>query len=334
MILHNKILFISPNYFDYPSIISSHLQKMGYSVHWFNDRPNNRLFSKALIRINPHLCDISIKRYFYHKIIPTAKKEQFDYVFVILGQSFTPKMIDDLRKVIPSAFFVLYLWDSVRNFPQFLPLSKSFDKTYSFERKDSDKYDFQFLPLFFIKSQCLTHSQESLNIDCSFIGTIKKGKYAPISPLISELNKHFHNNYFYLYMQSQWVYFFYKIFQRKEFRFSKAKDFKFKPLDYSLVDKIACSSRFEVDIPMEGQSGLTIRVFEALANGIKLITTNKDIISYDFYNPKNILIFDCKPIDFNTPFFTAPFEAISPDVLSKYEIDNWLLTILSKENQK
>ena len=56
------------------------------------------------------------------------------------------------------------------------------------------------------------------------------------------------------------------------------------------------------------QSGITIRIQESLLHEIKLITDDKDIVSYDFYNPKNIFIIGIDDIESLPSFLKIPFQ--------------------------
>ena len=47
-----------------------------------------------------------------------------------------------------------------------------------------------------------------------------------------------------------------------------------------------------IDFPSSFQTGLTMRTFETLAAGKKLITTNKYITNEPFYNPEYIQVID------------------------------------------
>jgi hypothetical protein len=60
----------------------------------------------------------------------------------------------------------------------------------------------------------------------------------------------------------------------------------------------------------------------------KIITTNKSISEYDFYNPNNILILDeNSEIDINLDFFKTPYQALSDAIYYKYTIENWVKTV-------
>lgn len=105
----------------------------------------------------------------------------------------------------------------------------------------------------------------------------------------------------YQYIQGKNVAFYYKIL---EFDFKEAKfsDFVYRRLSNVENNKKIMQSKNIIDCPKEGQTGLTIRTFEALGSSKKLITTSKSIRNYDFYKPENIYIVDGE-IDSNNIFF-------------------------------
>ncbi|MGE4514729.1 MAG: hypothetical protein AB7E26_13095, partial [Chryseobacterium sp.] len=72
------------------------------------------------------------------------------------------------------------------------------------------------------------------------------------------------------------------------------------------------------------QNGLTIRTFEVLASGKKLITTNSDITNYPFYSPENILVIDRENIQMNPEFFKIDFKKLNQDVLYKMSLDSFI----------
>ena len=121
-----KLLFIGPNFFNYQDIISEGLRQKGYDVTYFDDRPSTSFLMKAIIRLNKNLVKKSIQNYF-ETILESCKQNQYDVVFVIIGQSLYSDMIDKMREVLPNAKFVFYDWDAIKNFPDREEFSKHFD---------------------------------------------------------------------------------------------------------------------------------------------------------------------------------------------------------------
>jgi spermidine synthase len=72
------------------------------------------------------------------------------------------------------------------------------------------------------------------------------------------------------------------------------------------------------------QKGLTLRVFEAIGAGKKLITTNQYIQNYSFYNPNNIYIINRENIKLEEAFFQNKYQEISSDLYQRLSIEGWL----------
>lgn len=322
-----KVLFISPNFFNYSEIIKDELINQGYTVDWFDDRPSTSIIDKCLIRVNRNILKKKIENYFYKNIYQKMKENKYDYVFVILGQSFNSKMFNDLKELNPNAKFILYLWDAVKNFPHIEDLATAFDKVFTFDNEDVVKYNYEFLPLFFNKKK---EKEYEIEYDTSFVGTIKKGKLSYILKLEKELNEKYINNYFYLYLQSKLVFWYNKLLN-KEFKKVKSNKFYYSKLNYEENNEIVNKSKIVIDVPMSNQNGLSMRTFECLGYSKKMITTNKNVVNYDFYRQENIYVYDGKEIDFNDIFFNSEYKEIEKEIVDKYYIENWI-KILFKED--
>ena len=79
-----------------------------------------------------------------------------------------------------------------------------------------------------------------------------------------------------------------------------------------------------LDLIRKNQNGLSFRIFEALAYQKKIITSNKSIKLYDFYNSNNILVIDKRNIEIPIDFLETPYEPIPEDIYYKYTIQNWV----------
>ena len=88
-----------------------------------------------------------------------------------------------------------------------------------------------------------------------------------------------------------------------------------------------------MDINHPNQNGLTMRVFEVLGSGKKLVTTNGDVKKYPFYNTHNICIIDRNNIVMDRSFFDTPFQKIDTDLYKRMSINGWLEEIFFSENE-
>jgi hypothetical protein len=325
--MNQKIILISPEFFNFSPLIQGEIQRQGNTCLWFSDRPSSGLLSKALLRLNKKSQKRKIQKYF-QKIRECCLQEKPDKVVVIFGQSFTGGMFASLKKELPKTEFVYYTWDSVAAFPIIQDKFKVFDRSYSFDSEDCARYGVSFLPLFY-SYQSVSESKETY--DYSFLGTIKKGKYPVVHDVTEQLKEHYSNGYVYMFLQSHLVYRYYKLTD-KDFKKAKAKEFRYERLDGKMANQIFEQSKIIIDVAMAHQNGLTVRTFDALHLKKKLITNNANIRKYPFYTPDNILIYDGGKMDFSSPFFTQPFnEAYALD--ESYSLKSFV-SVLMGENKE
>lgn len=325
---NKKALLIMPNFFEYPVDICKQLNRLGYDVDFFDDRPSTNSIIKAMIRVCRFFAVPIVKSYF-NKIFKKISSTQYDIVVLISGQSLSlsEKMIAKIKKSQIYARFVLYQWDSIKNFPYIVRMHKYFDKCYSFDKDDVKHYPcLQFLPLFFNDKYCDIPYSNSFDYDVCFIGTAHPKKFRLINQMSEQLKPFYERQFIYYYFPSKIVYFFRKI-RNKEFKRARIEQFYFKPLAEEKIKILFARTKCILDSSQDGQSGLTMRVFEALGAKKKLITTNRDIENYDFYREENIYIYDGQ-FDFSSPFFTKSYVALPENIYQKYSLNSWLNVII------
>lgn len=325
-----KLLLIMPRFFNYPELISEELNQMGYEVDFFDDRPSTNAWVKAAIRINKNIIHNYIKRYFYD-VMKTVKNKTYNVVFLISGQSlsFSEQMIAEIKQCQPQAKYVLYQWDSQENFPYIKQIHHFFDKCYSFDKRDiKETANLKFLPLFYSRNYegIGKRKNENFKYDFCFVGTAHPKKYKFISMMSEQLKAVYPKQFIYFFFPSPIV-FFYRKMINKELRKARYNEFHYIPLKGKEMNDIYESSRCVLDSAQAGQLGLTIRVIEALGAKKKLITTNEDVLNYDFYRPENIYVYKGK-VDLNDIFFKSEYKEIEKTVYEKYSLRSWLSEIV------
>ena len=254
-----------------------------------------------------------------------------DVVFLISGQSlsFSENMIAEIKNCQPQARFVLYQWDSQTNFPYIKKIQQYFDKCYSFDKRDiKETPSLKFLPLFYSKvyEEIGRKNNTDFTYDFCFVGTAHPKKYKFINMMSEQLRKVYPEQFIYFFFPSPIVYFYRKV-RNKELRHAKYKEFHYTPLKGKEMNDIYESSRCVLDSAQDGQMGLTIRVLEALGAKKKLITTNEDIVNYDFYCPENIYVYNGN-IDLENVFFKEDYKELDKEVYEKYSLRSWLEEII------
>lgn len=322
-----------PRFFNYPELIKDELNNLGYEVDFFDDRSSTNAWIKAAIRINKNIISKYIERYF-DEVMNIVQSKRYDIVFLISGQSlsFGENMIAEIKACQPQAKFVLYQWDSQTNFPYIKNVQRFFDKCYSFDRRDIEETpSLKFLPLFYSRTyeEIGKRNNKKYKYDFCFVGTAHPKKYKLINMMSAQLKEVYPNQFIYYFFPSPIVYFYRKL-MNKELRSAKYSEFHYVPLKGKEMNDIYEGSKCVLDSAQAGQLGLTIRVLEALGAKKKIITTNEDIVNYDFYRPENIYVYDGN-IDLNNVFFKSECVEVEECIYKKYSLRCWLTEIIDGE---
>lgn len=328
-IKNKRVLLFIPFFFNYENIIAKKFSELGAEVVLYNERAVVKPLSRALLKVAPGIFNNRTKKY-YNSIIERHKKEKFDYILFVRCDMPTVEILDKIKATFPDAKMCLYLWDSIKNTPNITKKIKLFDVASSFDRYDCESdLKLNFCPLFY--SDEMTKSDENLDcgkdIDMLFCGTIHSDRYKVLKKIMEQSYK---NNLKYCgfhYLQSKFVFWLYK-FTKQEFFKAKKSDFAFIKKSSKEISYLESSSKAIIDIQHPKQIGLTMRTIEMIGMKKKLITTNQDIVNYDFYNDGNVLIIDRNNPIIDKTFFEKPYVELSKDVYEKYNLENWIYRVL------
>jgi hypothetical protein len=323
-----RILFFAPKFFGYEVAIAQKLQELGADVMQFDERPKNNFLTKALIRIDRNIIKRTITQY-YKNILSQTQQQQFDFVFVVNLEAMTPEIVELFRQQQPQARFILYMWDSIKNKKPAQLAFKLFDWCYSFDKNDASTLpNVNFRPLFFIDEfdSKRWNNKTQLIYDLCFIGTVHSDRYNLVKSVKKQADSLALNTYFYLYFHNK-ILFFYKKLRDIKFYNARFSEFEFTPISaVDLAQKIKESGAV-LDIQHPHQTGLTMRTLEMLGASKKLVTTNTNIVEYDFFNPQNIAVIDRDNPKIEASFFKTDFAEPDVKVRERYSIRGWLLEI-------
>lgn len=317
-----KILLLYARFFGYDQIVKAKLESLGAEVDLYDARANISTFEKALKKVNSSF--YYKKQYRFHKkIYKDNANKQYDYIYT--NENIASETLKAYKRVFPGATIILYLDDSVENLKGVEKTFYCYDKILTFDSSDAEKYHLQFRPLFFsdLFSEADKGDTKVENEIC-FIGTCHSDRLNVIDKILNKYKKYHY--YLYCYLQSWYMYYYYRVVN-PVFRTKKKDFFRYKQKSLAEVAGEMRKSIAILDIQHPLQTGLTMRTIETLGCKKKIITTNKDIMNYDFYNKSNIAIIDrCNPI-IDEDFFTTPYVDISEDMYKKYSIEGWIKEI-------
>lgn len=310
-----RVLFIGIGFYDYENIIKENLEKYGAIIDFYLEQPNyllNGLYGKIINKLKYRK---NIIKKHHKKILKETKLKKYDLVFVLKGENLTTDFIKALKLQQEKAIFIMYQWDSLNRVSNALDMIPYFDKVFSFDRLDCQKYEkLEFRPLFFRKSK----EVEIINpkYDLVFIGWLHADRMDLIKNIEKNCKTKNIKTFFYLYTGIKtYINFLLK---------KQSQNLYIKPLNYSNVQDLHFNTKVILDLPHPFQNGLTMRTIEAIGANKKLITTNQDIKNYDFYDENNICIIYKENIEIKNSFFKKPYKKISDEIKDKYSLDKWI----------
>lgn len=311
-----KILYIGPIFYNYHFQIVNELNKRGASVTFTPER-SYKLFYLIIGKLFPQFYYLLNNRRL-KRVIGQLDKKDFDIVFVIRGEGFDSEIISFFRKEFSKAKFIYYNWDSVLENPTGIIIAPLFDKAFSFDHADCDKYQiFNYRPTFVSELYNAENNRTpgATLYDLLFIGTDHNDRYKILENLREQAETAGLTANFLLLVSKI------GLLNRIILKHRKRKFYITNPLNDNEVLFLIENSKAVIDIHNPLQSGLTLRTYEILSQSKKLITTNESIRFESFYNENNILIINRKSPSISLDFIEKPFEKVS---MNKYSLKEWV----------
>lgn len=328
--LRNKrVLFLSPKFFDYETSIYNAIIKEGALVDYFDERPFTSSIGKIVLRLRLNFLTSLFVDFYYSKILKVAKNYDYDFLFILIPESIKKKHILAIIKSNPSIKVIIYMWDSIKNRPHAADFINVADYFFSFDPSDCmlDR-KIQFLPLFYtddyISGRELTDGENNYN--ACFIGTIHSDRFSMVNSILRQLDLVGKNNFIYFYCPSYLLFILKKIFTR-ELDGVSFSAVSFVPLSKMQIIEVVKKSNLVIDIEHPNQVGLTMRTIEMLGSERKLITTNSDVMSYDFYNANNIAVVDRYNPILKPSIVVNEYVKVSEHIYNKYSLTSWVKNI-------
>lgn len=323
-----RVLLIAPRFFGYDEAIARELGRRGARVDAMPDRPFDSPWYHAAARFFPHKVRQATERH-YRRLLDGFLPGEYDHVFVVNGQTVSPRLLSELRASNPKARFTFYLWDSVANRGHSLELVPMFDRAFSFERATAAQHGLRFRPLF--SDDHATASGMPEEFDISFIGTAHSDRHRIVERIDQSLPKGT-RRFWFLYLKARWVLAAYRV-TNPAFRGAREETFRFSPMPRAESQRIFEATRAILDIEHDRQTGLTMRTLEVLCAGKKLVTTNADIRAYAFYDPARVEVIDRHQPAIRSGFLDSAAPPLAADIRYRYSIAGWIDELLADEDQ-
>ncbi|AZG35362.1 CgeB family protein [Shewanella psychromarinicola] len=331
MLKNKKVLLIVPSFFGYELDIVKEMVALGIEVDYFDERPFKSSIAKIINRLDlKFIMRRYISRYF-ESILKQSVNKRYDYLLVISPETIGTSFVSELKAINPNIISILYMWDSFGNKANARKLLPFFDHIISFDPGDkSINTDIQFLPLFFNNDFNASYNElihEQL-YSVSFVGTVHSDRVKLVKQIMKQFEDRGVKTFSFYYCPSKLLFILKKLFT-KEYDFISYSEVSFKPMSKTEIKTIFLQSNAVIDIQHPAQKGLTMRSLEMLGLEKKLITTNCDVRSYDFFDERNILVIDRINPHIPDDFINMKYTPLSHESRLKYSLRSWIYSVLN-----
>lgn len=339
--MKKRVLFLAPKTANLYSDILQEIRNQGYDVTYVEDRPFDflKIFGEPanvnLSKYN-HIKSKLAKRIYnnwlWRNYFKTQKTEPYyDILFVIDGFRVCDYLIKKLQSYNPNIQKVLYLWDSVQTAVKLDGIFKFFNIIYTFDIEDAEKYSINLLPIYWIPSTAVGEHFDAFGYARFGWDFRRYDVYKAIADMASVYNL---KTYIKLLAPPQPKNIFMKLVKkyiRKDYSLEVDKSILSNELiDPNKYREMINSSNVIIDALNNIQTGQTTRFGWAIGAGKRIITNNKAVSKYPFYDEDEIYIYS--PGDtIPKKFFVDDFEQKEwvKNEVEKFRIDNWVKTMLT-----
>ena len=244
-------------------------------------------------------CNESAKGFRYYKNFGNWAKKVKKYEMIILGENYYNYDVSRfIKKRNPKCKVIVFFWNKlVDNLYSHILNDPNVDEFYTFDEEDSKKLNISWNSTFYSKRVKLPTNK--IENDAIFVGRAKDREKELLGVKDKLLKANLKLDFNIIKDEKDYI-------EYKDYlvRLSKSKAI----LDYNAYN----------------QTGLSLRTMEALFFKKKLITSNKNIKNYDFYNKNNIFIIGEDNWKNLNKFINSKYEDIDDKIIEYYDFPNWI----------
>jgi len=284
-------------FYSFARIIRGELEAMGYAVTEANDEYPQNPFGRALGKLDLSVARWWTRRQFGRRFLAG---QRWNLVVIIEGRGIGPALVAELKKNADRV--VGYHFDALSYDRATERWGASVDRVTTFDYRDARAKNWPVVELFSAQAQMVPSPPIRYRI--SAIQRNHSGRLAYLDKVLGAFGQ-----------EGTFVFLFEKdilsltanALRNPRLYWKWRKQISFRPLPYERYVEALAASDFTLDYAHPGQTGATMRCFEALAMGVKLITNNPHTRESLHFGTHNTIIF---PLDGHTPDLLAQVDTI------------------------
>lgn len=246
------------------------------------------------------------------------KLKRIDTV-IIFDSVFNFNIIDFFKEKNSEIRIIFWFWNPIKDEKKLEILKSKNIEIWSFDLNDCREYKLKKNTQFLFKNNIDLAPLEKKKEKIYFIGA-DKGRISKIEKIVEDIKE-----------VEKDIELKISILKDKKRKYSLTKNIEFLdyPISYTEIINEIKSSTIILEVFQDKQSGLTLRTLEALMFNKKLITTNQEIVNYDFYKKENIYIIgESRGID---EFLSQEYKIIDNKIKENYLFKTWLENFFKDE---
>ncbi|WP_187261814.1 CgeB family protein [Pontibacter beigongshangensis] len=318
MLAGKKVLFIACKFYHYGDAIHEKFRSYGADVTFYYERDTS-LKHVVMSNFFPDKMQAWQDRH-YQKILQETEGKRFDYLIVIRGFRMENWFVDTIRKRNPGIYTILYQWDSYKAWESdFRHLLPSFDKTLTFDYDDCKTLALPYAPTFYT-DEYAGIKNGPYEFDFIYCTNLSLEKYEFMIKFLAYASQRGYRVRTHLYIS--WLGY---VLNRMKGYDIDYQHVSFRRLSRKEYFKLFCKSKTIVDFSGTSQTGITMRIIDALGSGKRVITNNVHVTKEPGYDPRQVVVYNANDID-------LPDDITQEESFSKkdYSIDKWMDNLFFK----
>ena len=225
---------------------------------------------------------------------------------ILMDNAFNSKISKYIKKKKHNIKITMYYWNVVNERNKFILEDKNIDSFWTFDEFDSKKYNMKFSPQFYYPYPFNDHSD--IKYDVCFLGAAKDREQIILDIENTLKNSGLRTNIIISHSGSNFI-------------------------SYHNYLTMIFESKSVLDVVGDNQIGITLRCLESIFYKKKLITNNKNIINYDFYEKNNVFIIGKDDVNDLKTFLETKYIDISEKIKNKYSYEQWRKNMEEEEKE-
>lgn len=278
------LLILPRSFYSFARLFGTALRELGYEVTEANEEYPENPVGKIMAKL-----DLDIARRITRRVVNRRflAGRRYDLVIIIKGRGVGPRLVADLKRHADRV--VGYHFDALAYDRATERWAEGIDRVSTFDYRDAEQKGWPLVELF--SAEKPPASGQPIAIGYSAIMRNHSNRLRYLDRVVRALGIEPDDAFVYIYEQDVRSLAL-NFLKHPRLYLRWRKHIYRTPLSYDEYRRVLATSDFTIDYAHPKQSGLTMRSFEALANGAKLITNNPNIRRSPHFTGAHAVVFD------------------------------------------